>query len=279
MQGAQGIQGIQGIQGNQGPAGTPGLPRSYLAGHRISNNAATPNTKLDVAAGACRSDDNTTDIILATSGTIDFGVVGADGLDIGTIVLNKTYFIFVIRKADGTTARSASQSPTSPALPSGYTKQRRIGTWLTNIGAASLQTLIQTGDEFMKVSNPGRDYSNAGGVAAGAHTITLNVPIGISVYAIHTGEYYNANLSQAGLSIYPVELNYIAGYWNMYTFTFVQEGTYGNGWGIIRTKTNTLGQIIARTSASSGTLYISSLGWIDRRGQDDEGEKYATSYR
>lgn len=63
---------VQGV--SIGVAPSVGLLRSYLAGLGLSNNAS-PNTKIDVAAGACADDTNTL-AMLVSAGTIDCGTTG-----------------------------------------------------------------------------------------------------------------------------------------------------------------------------------------------------------
>lgn len=101
----------------------------YANNLQISNNATTPNTKIDIAAGAARDSTNVYDIILSTATTINTAVVGANGIDTGTLGASKTYAVFVI--GDSTNKNSAatllSLSATAPTLPFGYDVFRRIG--------------------------------------------------------------------------------------------------------------------------------------------------------
>lgn len=55
------------------------------------------------------------------SGTVNTANTGANGLDTGTIDVNKWYFVFRIAKQDGTKAWLFSLSPSAPTMPSGYT--------------------------------------------------------------------------------------------------------------------------------------------------------------
>ena len=123
--------------------------RSYLAGLGLSNNATTPNTKLDVAAGVC-ADSTNAQMLSVTASTIDCGTVGANGLDAGTLANNTWYHVFAIGKTDGTTALLASTSLGSPTLPAAYTLKRRIGSFKTD-GSAHIVSFIQSGDEFLWV--------------------------------------------------------------------------------------------------------------------------------
>jgi hypothetical protein len=94
-------------------------PRSYLAGMTLSRNGTTPNTKIDVAAGACRDDTNFVNIDFLASLTIDTGTTGANGLDTGTLAASTWYHVYAIGKADGvTSAGLISTSASAPTMPS-----------------------------------------------------------------------------------------------------------------------------------------------------------------
>lgn len=117
-------------------------PSLYIEGLKITNNATTPNTKLDIAAGACRDSNNSVDMNLGnylgqtaypvaanSATTINFAVNGFNGLDTGTFAASTFYYVFVI--ADSTnkkvTGAIASLSATAPTLPLGYDSIRLIG--------------------------------------------------------------------------------------------------------------------------------------------------------
>lgn len=116
-------------------------PFLYMNGLVLSNDATTPNTKLDVAAGICRDSNNVIDMNLgnylslsgvgtANSATvINFSVNGANGLDSGSIAASTFYYIFVIGDSSekNVTAALASTSSSAPTLPFGYDSIRLIG--------------------------------------------------------------------------------------------------------------------------------------------------------
>lgn len=104
------------------------------------------NTTVTVAADAVTTSDGSRYQTTAVSGTINLGTFGAaNALDAGTIAQATWYAIWVIAKADGTTAALASTSGSSPTLPSGYTYAARIGWVRTAAGAAQLMGTWQYG--------------------------------------------------------------------------------------------------------------------------------------
>ncbi len=120
----------------------------YVNGLQISNNATTPNTKIDIAPGLCRDSTDTFDINLGnwygavptatitanTTTTINAATSGALGLDTGTFAASKVYYVHVIFDNTMNLAPSAliSLSRTAPTLPAGYSNFRWIGQMMTD---------------------------------------------------------------------------------------------------------------------------------------------------
>ncbi len=121
-------------------------PLLYINGLLPSNNATTPNTKLDVAAGICRDSNNIIDMNLGnylglsgvgtanSSTVINFGVNGANGLDTGSIAASTFYYIYIIGDSANIkpVAALASTSASAPTLPFGYDSIRVIGVCKTD---------------------------------------------------------------------------------------------------------------------------------------------------
>lgn len=113
----------------------------------ITNNAGTPNSKVDISAD---------EIVVATSTgiayrvssvslTIDAGTNGANGLDSGGLANSTMYYEWVIYDpTTGTVAGLLSTSSSSPTLPSGYTAKARVGARPTN-GSAQFHRVTQKG--------------------------------------------------------------------------------------------------------------------------------------
>ena len=103
------------------------------------NNSATPASKVDIATGHCRSSDNTTDIDVTSTLTVDMAVAGAGGLDTG-VEANIWYHIWVIKNiSTNTVAGLFSASSTAPTMPSGYTKKKRLGAIRNDAGGDFLE--------------------------------------------------------------------------------------------------------------------------------------------
>lgn len=133
-------------------------PFLYANGLLLSNDATTPNTKLDVAAGVCRDSNNQIDInlgnYLGLSGigtanaatVINFAVNGVNGLDTGTFAASTGYYIFVIADSSqrNLPGAIASLSASAPTLPFGYDSIRLIG-WVLSDGSVHLLKFYASG--------------------------------------------------------------------------------------------------------------------------------------
>lgn len=109
-------------------------PFLYINGLEISNNATTPNTKLNVAAGQCRDSTDVYQITLDDAVTIDTGNVGLNGIDTGVLEASKVYSVHVVSDpvSGQSTGAMVSLSSTAPYLPFGYSAFRLIGYIVTD---------------------------------------------------------------------------------------------------------------------------------------------------
>lgn len=173
-------------------------PSLYMNGLLLSNNATTPNTKLDVAAGICRDSNNLVDIILgnylsmsgigtANSATVvNFAVNGANGLDTGTIAASTFYYVFAIADSSGkhTPAAIASTSATAPTLPLGYDSIRCIGACKTD-GSSHLLAFYASGSgssRYFQWDAPIAVTVTASGTSASYSAMDLSTGVPASKY-------------------------------------------------------------------------------------------------
>jgi len=109
------------------------FPTGYMYGFKTYNNASNPAYQIDIEAGVCRDQADTFNMVLTSTLTVDISQSGANGLDTGSEGAWYWYYIYVIYNPTTTTyAGLLSLSSTSPTLPSGYTKYRRIGSVINN---------------------------------------------------------------------------------------------------------------------------------------------------
>lgn len=142
------------LAGVIGPLANPFIAKPPFAqGLTIKNNAATPNTKIDVAAGLVfLSSASASAFFSSVAVTINAATTGANALDTGSLANNQEYYVYLI--SDGTNvAGLLSLSATSPAMPAGYTMAQRFGAFKTD-GSANFYRITQSGRTAQYVVTP-----------------------------------------------------------------------------------------------------------------------------
>jgi len=134
----------------------------------IQNNATNPNYQIDITADVIAIED-----VVATSfsKTVDIAVSGANGLDTGAEAISTWYYVFAIAKADGTVASLLSLSSTSPSMPTGYTKKRRIGA-VRNNGSSNFLLFVQENNRVNYLDGSFNNRVLSGGTALTATTVS-----------------------------------------------------------------------------------------------------------
>lgn len=253
--------------------GSTGLPRSYLAGLGMANNATDATNDIDFAAGTCRDSTNAADITCsALTKRLDAtwaAGTGNGGLDTGSIA-NTTYHCFAIKKdSDGSGDFLFSTSASSPTMPTGYTYFRRIGS-IVRTGAA-IKAFVQDGDRFTWLV-PVSDVSAANSVTT-AVTKTVTVPVGVRIGVFgSTGITAGADpgtvwhLYISDLSTTDTAASGSCRTVGMQDWNGTVEVTGSAPFGPVMTDTSA--QIRTRCSVAAATISVITFGWIDTRGKD-----------
>ena len=137
------------------------------SGLKVTNNATTPNTQIDITADAAslRSASNLSIYVSSVSVTVNFSTVGANGIDTGSIAASTWYHVYLINNGT-TTAGLVSLSATAPTLPSGYTYVMRVGAMRTNASSQLLKTL-QYGNRTQYIATGATASTNLPTMASG----------------------------------------------------------------------------------------------------------------
>lgn len=129
---------------------TVSIPRGYIYGLRLHYSTSS---SVIITAGFCRNDNDDGNIVFSSTDTASFDSNGAGGLDTGSKAANTLYHVFVI--ADSNEVNSPdlliSTSFSSPTMPSGYDRKRRVGSAM--LGASSELEVFQ-----MEGNGPTRLY-------------------------------------------------------------------------------------------------------------------------
>lgn len=242
--------------------------RGWLAGLTMANNATSPNTAIDTAAGVANSDDASTLMTLtAFSKNANAGWAVGTGngcLDTGSALAASTwYHLFVIARTDtGVVDLLCSTSATAPSFPSPYTKKRRIGSFRTN-SSSQILGFSQVGDDFLWKA-PMADAIGLS-VTSPRNLVTTSVPPGVQVNVNFTLEAGSTAGATSALLTSPDQADTAA--------LNGQQDLWTNGagqWAASRftIRTNTSAQIGIRSGgASSVTYWITTVGWTDARGR------------
>jgi hypothetical protein len=249
------------------PYNVPVLP-NYLGGLTLSNDTTTPATVLDIASGGAASDDNAVVMmLLSTTFTKNCNAPWAVGSGNGantygsTLIANTWYHVFLIMRTD-TNIVDVMIGATTPTLPPGYTKKRRIGTIKTN-ASSQILSFVQVGDQFLWGFDNGYEVASNAAVAVnpGGTIFTLSTPPGIKTIALIT-----AVQTSITSNIYISSIDNPAGTGAISLGQAPSGGGLSAGHYQIRTNTNS--QIrVGAAPVLAGGFYMGTIGWFDNRGK------------
>jgi hypothetical protein len=259
------------------------LPRGHIDGLILSNNGSDAVNDIDIAAGQATSGDGTYVLNLASSltkridaswavGTNQGGLDGTESVA-GTPDVSTWYHMWLIARPDtGVVDVLFSESPTSPTMPTNYTKKRRVGAVFNN-SSGDIRAFDQIGDEFIwDAAIVDLDDDNPG---TSAVTRTLSVPTGVKVKASVT---LGSFLGTTGHGSWLSSLDSSDQAAQSITTSSLTNMAMGNAeassyWSFMATDvwTNTSAQIRSRisNSAAASRIGIITRGWTDPRGRNE----------
>lgn len=246
--------------------------RGHLGGYGLENNGTDAVNDIDIAVGSAVDGEAQAFITLTGALTKQLDVAWAAGSNAGMrdtgALVDGTWHIFAIKNPTTFAVDVlASLSPTTPTMPTGYTLKRRIGS-IVRV-SSSIRLFSQSGNEFLwETAVPALTIGNPG---AAAITVTPGVPTGIKVDAF----VFTASNSStgAGSAVYlsSFDVNDEAATINVASVVTDIDGPTASvqGGATLYVRTNTSGQFRARLNSSDGgtTLWVTTFGYIDTRGQ------------
>lgn len=101
----------------------------YVNGLGISNNATTPNTKLDISVGSMMDSTGTFQLKSSAVITVDATTTGLNGLDTGSLAASTVYTVWLVSDPVTlqTTGAMVSLSSSIPLMPYGYSAYALLG--------------------------------------------------------------------------------------------------------------------------------------------------------
>jgi hypothetical protein len=143
---------------------------NYANGLRISNDATTPNTLLDVAVGTIMDSTATFQLALSAAAVINGANTGLNGIDTGALAASKLYAVHLV--ADPVMQQPSgcmiSLSATAPLLPFGYSAFALIGYVATDASSHFLKGYWSAGNGARRTFM--YDAPQATAITAGAAT-------------------------------------------------------------------------------------------------------------
>lgn len=255
------------------------IQRGHIWGLTLSNNSTDATNDIDIAVGEAVDSAGAYLIELASgltkrldaSWAVGTGNGMLDGSEssAGTPDTSTWYHIFLIRRSDtGTVDVLASESATSPTLPTSYDQSRRIGAVYNN-SSGDIRAFSQNGDEFLWSSTPTGDVAASPGNTT-ANLLVVSVPTGLKVTALLRGGAVSSAGSPDGRLFVssPDETDQAAGTTNFNMgWTASTTAVNTQNWSIVAIRTNTSAQIRYRLALSGTSFYLTAFGWIDTRGR------------
>lgn len=174
---------------------------NYANGLRISNDATTPNTKLDVAVGNIMDSTGTFQLQLGTAVVINAANTGLNGIDTGALAASTVYAVHLV--CDPVTLQTAgcmiSLSSTAPTLPFGYGFFALIGYVVTDASVHFLKGYWSAGNSTQRLFM--YDAPQATAITAGAATTYTAVVLTTLVPAVDlTPVYINSSFTPGAAS-------------------------------------------------------------------------------
>lgn len=241
---------------------------SFLGDQRIilSNNSVDPNSDIDFGGGRFTFDDGSGEaIVSALTKQLDSTWVAGNnqgGLDTGSKAIDTWYHSFAIHNpVNGNSDYLFSTSASSPTLPAGYTKKRRIGSLRTD-SSNNIIGFFQKGKRFQYKAR----ITDINGVNPGVTgtLVAITTPLGVETQAMLLA-HWSTGAARYLLITSPSEDN------NAASSTFCTLSSSGIRSHIeLLVKTNTSSQIRHRANLSvTPALYlVFTLGWIDESLED-----------
>ncbi len=256
-----------GFFGSPGPAGPTGF--NSLGGLTLSNDATTPNTVLDISAGACADSANAVTITLGAftksiAGSWVAGT-GANGMGVGlTATLSTWYHVYAVI-VSGTPDVYFDTSATAANKPAGTSAFRRIGSFKLDAAIHILQ-FNQYADRF-DWDIPILEISGTPLVTTALTKNLIGVPPGVPVAALITGAISDSTSPQSAIYFSSLaQTDLVPG--GTSGITGITGPTSG-GTTAFSTSVMTNASAQIRYRLASATIAVNAVtnGWIDTRGR------------
>ena len=239
-----------------------------IFGLTLSNDASSPASVLDIAAGG--ANDSTGSVYLRLTAAMKKNVTAAwasgtgnGSLDTGTFQASKFYHVHLIYNATtGAVDLATSLSYSNPSLPTGFNNFVQIGAFFSN-ASSDIQPFTQNGSEFIYAS--GFQDVNDQAVPTTPTLISLTVPGGCKVQVLMRVTCVNSTAAQPSVLIQcPDETAATPTIGNTSFILLPASAEYVAGERSVRTSTS--GQVRISCNVAGPGYFIFTYGFVYPRG-------------
>lgn len=254
-----------------GGGGGGTIINNSIGGCTLSNDGATPNTKLDISA--CTAADSTNAAVISagaftkTTGGAWASGTGNNGMGNGLTIATSTWYHVCAANNGGTADYYFDTSVSCANRPAGIsdTKVRRIGSFLTD-GSSNIVAFFQRGDVFVW-KTPFTDANNQT-YGTTATLVTLTVPPGLPMEArLHA--YVSTQTAADNLLIYDPDASTTTSANGNTNCAVPASGSNiinGSCFDTVMTNSSSQVDVVAGQASSTG-VYINTVSYRDFRGQ------------
>lgn len=232
----------------------------------VKNNVATPNTQIDVTADSATLTTSGLGVYVASiSTTINASVVGANGIDTGSIANSTWYGVYLIyNQTTGAVAGLISTSFSSPVVPSGYAYATRVGAMKTD-SSSNFYRVLQKGREATYVVTAATNTAampamTNGAAPSGSITTPTWTALSVTAYVPLTATVFRGSVYGVAGTTMMVAPNSAYGAYNSTTNPPQVVLTNSSGRSQFRFELESTN--IYYATDSSGT-YLFAAGWVD----------------
>lgn len=155
-------------------------PIELKAKNHISelNIAWQTATEIIAKAGECKDEDNTFDMMLSSTVTMDGNTSGAGGILDALITADTVYAVHLLEDSNGSNPSKICGSPLFSAIskPTGYDKSRRIGAFATD-GSANIIKFNSLGAGRTRLYKYDTEKADLKALAAGTATTYTDISL------------------------------------------------------------------------------------------------------
>lgn len=244
------------------------LVPGVVKGLTLSNNTLDATNDIDIAAGWAVDATGARVIRLASSITKRLDATwsvgsGNGGRDTGSIADAWWYLWLILRSDTGVVDVLMSQSATSPTMPANYDYKVRIGE-IRRISSV-IKPFVQDDDDFWWKTEV-QDCADAPSTSSTLKT--LSVPPERLKAHLAIGAAQSSGSGVSYVRIHDPNLDDFAPTSSVFTLVVASDGSRDGVGGGMDMMTDSSGRVRHRSSSAfTGNIYITTLGWRSKRGR------------